>query len=210
MFGGWAETRVGIAAVRTLARLGAWADRSHADLRLDWDLAPEGEWPVDDVLFVLRAYNAGGKPVTIERMGVLSLDRLLRLREERPRRRVAQSSWTCPVPPEVTRLERGGPRSEVRFSIADLAQGGFSLRRDMLTAIATTSDGRLWFSRVRDHVLLEHPRVELAEQRGQAAPGATRFRGMVILSPKGRANAQRELERAVREANRELRGERAD
>jgi hypothetical protein len=98
MISGWAETRAGMWAVRGLARLAAWADRNYAELRLDWDLAPEEEWPDDDVLSVLRAYNAGRKPVTIERMGVLSLDRLLMLREEGSRRRVLGSSWTRAVP----------------------------------------------------------------------------------------------------------------
>lgn len=110
-------------------------------------------------------------------------------------------------------LERGGPRGEVRFSVADLAQGGFSLRQDMLAPIATTSDGRVWCSGVREHLLLSPSmsrRLDLAEQRGEAAPSAVRLpKRMATLSVQGGKNAQKELERTVREANRELRGERA-
>jgi hypothetical protein len=210
---GLVETRFAIAVLRTLARLGRWADRRIVELWLNVDVAPDDEWPDGDMLFVLHAHNEGAKPLTIEEMGVLSLDRLHQGDDLSPYQRVREASWTKRLPQPML-LEPGRGRAEIRFTVEDLAYQGLSLRSDMLAFIAMSSDGRIWYDRVRDHFLWAgtslNELLDAAERRGQAREGAKPLpSSMMIFSLSGRAEAEDQMRRVVREANRQRRGVRA-
>jgi hypothetical protein len=209
---GVAETKLGIGILRTVASVGRLADRGLADLRLAWDLPPQDESPADGVQMMLRVHNEGGKPVTVEQLGLLYLDRALNSVNDSPHARVREASWSKRLP-EPKRLERGGPAATVCFSVEELARAGFSLHCGSFGVIAISSDGRVRLGRVRHSTVFpQHVRkgLTLAEERGQAAPGAIPIRWRAtIRSPKGHDQAVKRLRRLIRAANRQRQSDRA-
>jgi hypothetical protein len=188
------------------------ADRRNEEVRLDWWLVPEHEWQAADPLLVIRARNAGGKPVMVEQMGVLSLDRVLRNEHGCCARSLLDSSSWLRSLPEPSLLERGGLPAEFRVSIQDLAHAGFSMRWEKLAPVIVTSDGRIRRGRIRFRWSPLSPALEAllasAEKNGQAREGATKLTtSAVILGVDGPNYASKRLDRVVRDANRERRGD---
>jgi hypothetical protein len=146
-----------------------------------------------------------GDAVTVERLGVMSTDRVLTRTIRIPS--IGFSNLVIRELADAARWSGASPRSTLRFSVQDLAYAGFSLRSDTLAPIAISSDGRVRVGQA--HELLPfgkdlERRLRAAERPGKRRSGSKPFRDSKADSKRhGAQPGHKELDRALREASRD-------